>query len=237
MGGAEPRGHRARAAAGVALTPAPLPPHGGQPVVTAGVALAECRAAMIMVHGRNAAPPNILDLVPRIDQPGFAYLAPAAAGRTWYPYSFMAERERNEPGLSSGLSVLAHLVAQVEDGGITKDRIVLLGFSQGACLTAEFVVRHAARFGAVILYSGGLIGPEGTAWDYPGGFDGTPVFLGCSDVDSHVPRARVDESAAVFTRMGADVTERIYPGMGHLVNDDEIGFTRTLLRRLVVTPA
>jgi predicted esterase len=149
----------------------------------------------------------------------------------------MAERERNEPGLSSGLSVLAHLVNQVEDGGITKDRIVLLGFSQGACLTAEFAVRHAARFGAVILYSGGLIGPEGTAWDYPGGFDGTPVFLGCSDVDGHVPRARVDESAAVFARMGADVTERIYPGMGHLVNDDEIGFTRTLLRRLIVTPA
>ena len=184
---------------------------------------------MIMVHGRNAAPPNILDLVPRIDQPGFAYLAPAAAGNTWYPYSFMAERERNEPGLSSGLSVLAHLVAQVEAAGVPKDHIALLGFSQGACLTAEFAVRHAARYGAVILYSGGLIGPEGTVWEYPGGFDGTPVFLGCSDVDGHVPKARVDESAAVFGRMGAEVTERIYPGMGHLVNDDEIAFTRTLL--------
>jgi predicted esterase len=204
-------------------------------VVTAGTPLAEARAAMIMVHGRNAAPPNILDLVPRIGEQGFAHLAPAAAGNTWYPYSFMAERERNEPGLSSGLSVLAHLVAQVEAGGIAQDRIVLLGFSQGACLTAEFAVRHAARYGAVILYSGGLIGPEGTVWEYPGGFAGTPVFLGCSDVDSHVPKTRVDESAAVFTRMGAEVTERIYPGMGHLVNDDEIAFTRTLLRPLVAT--
>ena len=188
---------------------------------------------MIMVHGRNAAPSNILDLVPRIGQPGFAYLAPAAAGNTWYPYSFMAERERNEPGLSSGLSVLAHLVAQVEAGGVAKDRIVLLGFSQGACLTAEFAVRHADRFGAVILYSGGLIGAEGTVWEYPGGFAGTPVFLGCSDVDSHVPRTRVGESAGVFRRMGAEVTERIYPGMGHLVNDDEVAFTRALLGKLV----
>lgn len=206
-------------------------------MVAAGAPLARARAVMIMVHGRNAAPANILDLVPRIDQPGFAYLAPAAAGNTWYPYSFMAERERNEPGLSSGLSVLAHLVAQVEAAGVPKHRIVLLGFSQGACLTAEFAVRHAARYGAVILYSGGLIGPEGTVWEYPGGFDGTPVFLGCSDVDGHVPKTRVDESAAVFARMGAEVTERIYPGMGHLVNDDEIAFTRTLLRGLVVPPA
>jgi len=110
---------------------------------------------------------------------------------------------------------------------------VLLGFSQGACLTAEFAVRHAARYGAVILYSGGLIGPEGTVWEYSGRFDGTPVFLGCSDVDAHVPRTRIGASAAVFTRMGAEVTERIYPGMGHLVNDDEIAFTRTLLCRLV----
>ena len=215
---------------------APLPPHGGQPVVAAGAPLAQARAVMIMVHGRNAAPRNILDLVSRIDEPGFAYLAPAAAGNTWYPYSFMAERERNEPGLSSGLSVLAHLVAQVEAAGVPKDRLALLGFSQGACLTAEFAVRHAARYGAVILYSGGLIGPEGTVWEYPGGFDGTPVFLGCSDVDGHVPKTRVDESAAVFTRMGAEVTERIYPGMGHLVNDDEIAFTRTLLRGLVGPP-
>lgn len=213
----------------------PLPPHGGQPVGTAGVPLTECRAAVIMIHGRNAGPPNILELVPRFDQPGVAYLAPAAADRTWYPYRFTEPRERNEPGLSSGLSVLAHLVGQAESAGVARDRIVLLGFSQGACLAAEFAVRNAARFGGVIVYSGGLIGPDGTVWNHQGGFDGTPVFLGCSDVDSHVPKTRVDESAMVFASMGASVTKRIYAGMGHLVNDDEIEFTQRLLRGLGAT--
>ncbi|HEY6107421.1 MAG TPA: hypothetical protein VIV56_00835, partial [Gemmatimonadales bacterium] len=121
------------------------------------------------------------------------------------------------------------LVDDVVARGIPRDKIILLGFSQGACLTAEFTVEHAARYGGVILYSGGLVGPPGTTWEYPGSFDGTPIFLGCSDVDAHVPKTRVDESAAVFTRMGATVTERIYPGMGHLVNDDEIAFTRGVL--------
>jgi len=185
-----------------------------------------------MVHGRNAGPPNILDLVPRLDQPGIAYLAPAAANRAWYPYSFMAERASNEPGLSSGLSVLAHLVAQIEAAGVPKHRVMLLGFSQGACLTAEFAMRNPARFGGVIVFSGGLIGPAGTIWGQTGGFDGTPAFFGCSDVDSHVPKSRVDESAEVFSRLGAAVTKRIYPGMGHLVNDDEIEFARALLRDL-----
>jgi predicted esterase len=213
----------------------PLAPHGGQPVVAGGVPLAQARAAMIMVHGRNAGPRNILDLATRLDRPGlaFAYRAPAAAGNTWYPYSFMAETDRNEPGLSSGLSVLAHLVAEIEGAGIPRRRIVLLGFSQGGCLTAEFAVRNAGRYGGVIVYSGGLIGPEGTVWRHDGRFDGTPVFLGCSDVDGHVPRTRVDETAAVFERMGAAVTQRIYPGMGHLVNDDEIEFTRGLMRGVV----
>ncbi len=187
---------------------------------------------MVMVHGRNAAPANILDLVPSFERPDITYLAPAAAGRTWYPYSFMARQETNEPGLSSGLWVLEHLVQDVVARGIRKDHVILLGFSQGACLTAEFAVRHADRYGGVILYSGGVIGAPGTAWEYPGSFDGTPIFLGCSDVDAHVPRTRVDESATVLTRMGATVTERIYPGMGHTVNDDEIAFTKSLLGSL-----
>ncbi len=218
--------------------PAPIAPHAGQPVESAGVPLAQARAAMLMVHGRNATARNILDLVPALDQPGlgFVYLAPAAAGNAWYPYSFMAATDRNEPGLSSALSLLGELVAQVEAAGIPRRRIVLLGFSQGACLAAEFAARHAGRYGGVIVYSGGLIGPDGTEWQYDGRFDGTPVFLGCSDVDGHVPRTRVDESAAVFDRMGAAVTKRIYPGMGHLVNDDEIEFTRALMREVVATP-
>lgn len=202
--------------------------HAGEPVATAGVPLG-AGPVVIMVHGRNAGPANILDLVPRLERPAFTYLAPAAAGRTWYPLSFMAEREKNEPGVTSGLWVLEHMVEGVVARGIARDRIILLGFSQGACLTAEFVVEHAARYGGVILYSGGLIGAPGTTWNHPGSFDHTPIFLGCSDVDAHVPKTRVDESAVVFTRMGATVTERIYPGMGHLVNDDEIAFTRTLM--------
>lgn len=216
------------------MSAGPLPPHGGQPVVAGGVPLADAGAVMIMVHGRNAGPRNILDLATRLDQPGlaFAYRAPAAAGNTWYPYSFMAPTDRNEPGLSSGLSVLARLVSQAEAAGIPRRRTVLLGFSQGACLTAEFAVRNAGTYGAVIVLSGGLIGPEGTTWDCDGSFDGTPVFLGCSDVDGHVPKTRVDETAAVFQRMGAAVTKRIYPGMGHQVNDDEIEFTRNLMREL-----
>jgi predicted esterase len=189
---------------------------------------------MIMVHGRGAGPRNILDLVPEIDRPGFAYLAPSAANNTWYPYSFMEETARNEPGLTSALTVLDRLVASVVSRGLPSERIMLLGFSQGACLSAEYAARHARRYGGVIVFSGGLIGPPGTVWNYDGTFGGTPVFLGCGDVDPHIPEARVDESAAVFTRMGAEVTERLYPGMGHLVNAEEIAFTRSVMDRVLV---
>ncbi len=212
-----------------------MKPHAGQPLATAGAPLGKSPVALIMVHGRNAAPANILSLVPSFGRPDLTYLAPAAAGGTWYPLSFMAEKEKNEPGLSSAQWVLDQLVRHVVDSGVRKDRIVLLGFSQGACLSAEFAASHADRYGGVVLYSGGLIGPPGTTWNYPGSFGGTPVFLGCSDVDAHVPKTRVDESAAVFQRIGATVTERIYPGMGHLVNDEEISFTRTLLGELSPT--
>lgn len=204
-------------------------PHEGQPIAAAGRPLGESPAAMILVHGRGAAPENILDVARALDRPDFTYLAPAARGNTWYPYSFMAETERNEPGLSSGLRVLRVLVDRVLEAGVRREHLVLLGFSQGACLASEFAVRHAARYGGVIVYSGGLIGPPGTRWDHPGSFDGTPVFFGCSDVDAHIPKSRVDESAEVFQGMGADVEKRIYPGMGHLVNDDEISYTRMLM--------
>jgi predicted esterase len=204
-------------------------PHAGQPVVEAGVPLGQAPAAVIMVHGRNAGPANILDLVPRLARPNLTYLAPAAANRTWYPHSFMAEIASNEPGLSSGLSILESVLARTQAAGIPQSRVVLLGFSQGACLAAEFAVRHASRFGGVLVFSGGVIGPPGTRWDEAGRFDGTPVFFGCSDHDSHVPELRVSESAELFRRMGANVTKRIYPGMGHLVNDDEIAFAQELL--------
>lgn len=210
-----------------------MKPHGGRPVAVAGAALGNSPVAVILVHGRNAGPENILELVPRIGRPDVSYLAPAAHERSWYPYGFMAERERNEPGLSSGLRVLEQLVTDVLGRGVRQDHLLLAGFSQGACLAGEFSVRHAGRYGGVILYSGGLIGPPGTRWGYPGSFADTPVLLGCSDVDAHVPKNRVDESAEVFRRMGAAVTKRIYPGMGHVVNDDEIAFARGLLDELL----
>ena len=207
--------------------------HEGQRIVTMGPPVGQGKGVVVMVHGRGAAPENILDLVPRLDRPEFSYVAPAAANNTWYPYSFMADTTDNEPWLSSALGMLQTLVEGVLSNGIPRSRIMLLGFSQGACLTCEFAVRNAARYGGVIAYTGGLIGPPGTTWNSDGSFDGTPIFLGCSDVDPHVPKSRVDESAAVFTRMGAAVIERIYPGMGHIVNEDEISFTQTLLDTLI----
>lgn len=199
-----------------------MQPHAGQPILRAGAAPDAARAAMIMIHGRNAGPANILDLVPVLDRPEFLYVAPAAAGGTWYPLSFMAPREKNEPGIASGLAVIESLVSDLMTV-FAPPQIMLLGFSQGACLTSEFSIRHPRRYGGVMVLSGGLIGPPGTSWDtVTTSLDETPVFLGCSDVDSHIPAERVLESEAVFRRLGAAVTRKLYPGMGHTVIGDEI---------------
>jgi predicted esterase len=195
----------------------------------AGLPLAESRRAVVMIHGRNASPRNILELVPHLERPDFSYVAPAAANNTWYPFSFLEQVAKNEPYLTSALSRLEHVLADIQAAGISRERIALLGFSQGACLAAEFAYRHAQRFGGVVLFSGGLIGPPGTTWRSSRSFGGTPVFLGCSDTDAHVPQWRVDESADLFDRMEAVVTKRIYPGMGHLVSDDEIRAAQSLL--------
>lgn len=208
-------------------------PHAGQPVLTTGKPLGQSPVVVIMIHGRGAGPENILELARALAQPGATFLAPAAANNTWYPYSFMSDIARNEPYLSSGLSVLKSLVSQVEAAGTRRDRIVILGFSQGACLTTEFAIRNASRFGGFVAFSGGAIGPPGTQWDQSGRFDSTPIFFGCSDVDPHIPEPRVIESAELCERMGAKVTRRIYPGMGHLVNDDEIAWARALLESLI----
>ena len=158
-----------------------------------------------------------------------AFLAPQAAGRTWYPYSFLSPLQDNEPGISSALGVLAGLVDGLFAQRIEHGRIALLGFSQGACLSLEFAARHPQPYAAVVGLSGGLIGPPGTPRDYPGSLGGAPVFLGCSDIDAHIPLERVQESAEVFRRMGASVDERIYPGMGHTVNQDELAAVNALL--------
>ena len=211
----------------------PVPPHAGQPVLHRGTALESARAAVILVHGRGASASSILDLVDVLEQPGIAYLAPDANGGAWYPYSFMAPTERNEPGITSGLSVVHGLIDDVMAAGVPADRIVLLGFSQGACLATTAAQRRAQRYGGVVAYSGGLIGPPGTVWSSAGDLAGTPVFLGCSDVDAHIPESRVRETAAQFEAMGAEVELRIYPGMPHTVIHDEIAWTNTLLASLV----
>jgi predicted esterase len=203
--------------------------HAGQPILTAGAPIGEASTVAVLVHGRNASPEQILTLVPRIDRPAVSYLAPAAANRTWYPQSFLAEIAQNEPDLSSALEVLRAITSDLVARWVPRRRIVLLGFSQGACLSGEFAVRHADRWGGVVMFSGGLIGPPGTIWSRPGTFDGMPAFLGCSDVDSHIPVLRVEESAAVFERMGAALTKRLYPGMGHTVNDDELAQASAIL--------
>lgn len=207
------------------------PPHGGQPALEAGAPVDLAAAAVILVHGRNASPGNILELADRFDRADVAYVAPAAAGGTWYPQSFLAPIAANEPGLSSGIAVIAALVEELAASGLREDQIVIAGFSQGACLTAEFAARHARRFGGLVIFTGGVVGPDGTPREYPGRFDGTPVFLGASDVDAHVPKARVEETAALFRRMGADVDLQLYPGLGHVVNDDEITRAQRVIDR------
>lgn len=204
--------------------------HQGQPVRTAGEALSQARCAMIMMHGRGANAESILSLAEEFQQPGFAYLAAQAADNTWYPNRFLAALQSNEPYLSSALATVKGVLEVVLEAGIPVERVILLGFSQGACLTLEFAARNAQRYGGVVGLSGGLIGPDDTPRDYPGSLAGTPVFLGCSDRDAHIPKARVSESAAVFRRMGGDVTERIYPNMGHTINPDEVDFVRTMMK-------
>lgn len=197
-------------------------PHRGRPVLVAGAALDGASAAMIMVHGRGADAGDILGLAEYFERPDIAYLAPEAAGHTWYPNRFLVPVEQNEPYLSSALGVLAMLVGDLENAGIAAERIFLLGFSQGACLSLEFAARNPRRYGGVFALSGGLIGASVKAENYSGSLAGTPVFLGCSDIDPHIPLARVKESSAVMAALGATVTERIYPGMGHTVTGDEV---------------
>lgn len=210
-----------------------MSPHQGQPVRTAGAKLASARAAMVMVHGRNAPAESILSLVQAIDTPGFAYLAPQAAGNTWYPNSFLSPIPSNEPGITSGLAAINDLLKRIVDSGVPLERTMLLGFSQGACLSLEYAARNARQYGGVVGLSGGLIGPDDTLRDYPGSFDGTPVFLGCSDVDFHIPARRVEETAKVLRKMGAKVTVKLYPGMDHIVNEDEVRRVREMMAAIV----
>ena len=203
--------------------------HQDQPVFTAGVPLERARAAMIMAHGRGATAESILTLSQAWRAEGLAYLAPQATGNSWWPNRFLDPLESNEPWLTSALAAIEDVLARVERAGIPAARTVLLGFSQGACLVLEFAARHARRYGGVAGLSGGLVGPDGTPRNYSGSLDGTPVFLGCSDVDFHIPAARVEHTSDVLRRMGAQVTMRLYPNMEHTVNDDELEFVQQMV--------
>ncbi len=194
--------------------------HQGQPVLQAGTSLEKAHGVMIMLHGRGATAEDILTLASEFNQPEFAYLAPQAAGYQWYPNRFIMPVASNEPYLSSALMLVDDIVGQLVSAGIPKTKMLLLGFSQGACLALEYAARSPQRYGGLAGLSGGLIGdvlPE-----YSGSMEETPVFLGCSDKDFHIPKERVIESAAVFRTLGANVTDRLYPNMGHTVNEDEI---------------
>ena len=205
-------------------------PHLGQTVRMAGAPLHRARAAMLMVHGRGAKAEDILMLTAQLEQSEFAYLAPQAAGNTWYPNRFLVPLAENEPWLSSALAFIGDVLADIINAGVPSERVMLLGFSQGACLTLEFAARNARQYGGIVGLSGALIGPDDTPRDYAGSLTGTPVFLGCSDVDFHVPKERVNQTADVFQRMGAHVTERLYPNHDHSVNQDEIEFVRGMMQ-------
>jgi predicted esterase len=207
-----------------------IDPHSAQPVLRLGPPPADARLTVIAVHGRGANAEDILGVAQVLALNDIAYLAPDADGGTWYPYSFLAPFEQNEPRLTSALNKIASIIAALAGDGVTPERIALLGFSQGACLSLEYAARNAQRYAGILGLSGGIIGPPGTPRNYAGGFNRTPVFLGCSDIDPHIPLERVRETADVYRRMDADVDERIYPRMGHTIIADEISAVRGILR-------
>lgn len=207
-------------------------PHQGQPVFYKGKKLETADKVMIMIHGRGATAESILTLADEFGVGNVAYIAPQANMNTWYPYSFLSPIELNEPGITSGLELIDSIVNDLLSKGFSADRIFLLGFSQGACLSLEYAARNPAKFGGVFGLSGGLIGPPNTPRNYEGNFDNTEIFLGCSDIDPHIPVNRVDETEKVFLEMNANVTKRIYKGMGHTINQDEINYINNFLRRV-----
>jgi predicted esterase len=206
--------------------------HQGQPLFTRGAPLASAKAAMVMIHGRGASAASILSLADEFDAPEIAYLAPQAAGGTWYPNRFIAPVASNEPWLSSALAVVAYVLAQVAAAGLPAERTLLLGFSQGACLALEFAARNPRRYGGLVGLSGALIENGDAPREYAGSLDGTPIFLGCSDVDFHVSKERVERSAEILRRLGGDLTVRLYPNMDHTVNQDEIVFVKSMIDRV-----
>jgi phospholipase/carboxylesterase len=200
-------------------------PHRDTPILFAGENSSAAKAGVVMIHGRSSTAEEILSLAGQLPQNGFIFAAPQANANTWYPYSFLYPIEQNEPGISSGLKK----IDDVNKKKIPPENILLLGFSQGACLTLEFAARNPARYGGIIGLSGGLIGEKLIDEKYSGDLKRTPVFLGCSDVDPHIPTQRVNYTAEIFMKLNGDVEKRIYKNMPHTINEDEISFIRQLM--------
>jgi phospholipase/carboxylesterase len=208
-------------------------PHRNLPVVEYGRTLESAKGAMVLLHGRGASAADILGLAEELYHRDLAYLAPEAAGHTWYPNSFLAPFEKNEPWLTSALSAVGRVVERAARAGIAPSKVILAGFSQGACLATEFAARNPTRYGGLIGFTGGLIGPPGTRFNYSGDLAGTPVFLGAGDPDPHVPWDRVEESASVLRGLGAEVTLRRYPGAPHTIIRDEIAEGRKIVLSVI----
>jgi predicted esterase len=213
-----------------AQEPNALDPHRGQPVLHLGETLEHALGAVILLHGRGGTADDILSLAGEMYRPELAYLAPEAAGNSWYPYSFLAPREQNQPWLDSALAKVAATVKQATDAGIDAENIVLCGFSQGACLATEFVASHPRRYAGLIAFTGGLIGPPGEDLRHTGDLRGTPAFFGSGDPDPHVPFARVQESANILAEMGAVITLRRFPGRPHTILPEELDAARRIVQ-------
>jgi predicted esterase len=209
-------------------------PHGGQPVLTTGGPASIAQTGMLLVHGRGASAEDILHLVADLNVPNMLAAAPQATGFSWYPYRFLEPVAHNQPYLDSALAALDSLVKQFAALGIPSEHLFLLGFSQGACLVLEYAARHARQYAGIIGLSGGLIGAPGELPNYQGTLEDTPAFLGCSDIDPHIPLWRVQETAQVFQNLGAKTTTRIYPGLGHTVNQDELNHIQRMLTAIAL---
>lgn len=198
-------------------------------VVTAGEPVATAKKVLIMLHGRGATAEDILAIADYLDTDGFAFLAPQAKGNTWYPLSFLAKPEDNEPYLTASLNIISNIVSELAEQGVTKERIYFLGFSQGACLVSEYVARNAAKYGGVVIFTGGVIGDKIYSENYSGNFNDTPIFIGSSNPDFHVPVERINDTVALLKQMGANVTVKIYDNMPHTISQDEIELANTLI--------
>jgi phospholipase/carboxylesterase len=208
-------------------------PHDGQPIRTAGADVADADAAVVLVHGRGARADGMLQFAREFGHEGLHYAAPQAQRGTWYPNSFLAPTERNQPHLDSALAHVGRAVEHARSGGLPTEKVLLVGFSQGACLVSEFVARDPQQYAGLVLLSGGLIGAEGTKFDYDGDVDGMPFFLGVSDDDPHIPVSRAEETVEVFERFGADVRFDEYHGRGHGIFEEEITYLRELVGSIV----